>query len=173
MRACLTVMLGLVLACQSTATQEAAPPIEVRREPANRAALNADPLRERLDEREAVPPPNGPVIPQADFGRCLRSRMCGFEGLCSPSEGELCIAASNADCKDSDACRGGRCTAKDGVCIAASDDDCRTSWACRAWGRCFHDGHEACSAKLAKDCRKSTRCQREGECKLVGNVCAK
>jgi hypothetical protein len=99
--------------------------------------------------------------------------MCGFEGLCSPSEGGLCIAASDADCKPSDACHGGRCTAKDGLCIAATDEDCRTSWACKGWGRCFHDGHEACAAKLVADCRASTRCQREGECKLVGDVCAK
>jgi hypothetical protein len=116
-------------------------------------------------------PPEHPVAPTADFGRCMRSRMCQYEGLCSPSDSGMCIAESDDDCKPSDACLGGRCTMKNGVCVAASDEDCRGSWACKGYGMCTHDGKEACMATSPADCRASTRCQRDGECNLRNGVC--
>lgn len=163
-----------LVACGGVATPPP-PEVEVRREPVNREALETSlaPSAAKTERRASGPPPEQPVAPPAAIGQCLRSRMCGFEGLCSPGEEGLCIAASDEDCDGSDACHGGRCSARDGVCIAATDEDCRGSWACKGWGRCFHDGQGACQAKLAEDCRASTRCSREGECQLAGDVCAK
>src|SRR5262245_64798482 len=96
-----------------------------------------------------VPPPDETVTPPSDFGQCLRSRMCQFEGFCSPSPEGQCIASSDDDCRPSDACLGGRCTAKEGRCVAGSEEDCRGSWACKGWGRCSFDGSEACVATSA------------------------
>jgi hypothetical protein len=140
----------------------------------------ADPEAPEEDEEDpdaelvlprALPPPDRVVTPPSDFGQCLRSRMCQFEGFCSPSDEGQCIAASDDDCKGSDACLGGRCSARNGVCVAASDEDCRGSWACKGWGRCNFDGTDACIATSAADCAASTRCQREGECRLAGDEC--
>lgn len=119
------------------------------------------------------PPPDQPVRPPNDFGKCVRSRYCQLEGFCTEREGGLCIAATDDDCEGSDACLGGRCTARDGHCIAADDDDCRGSVACSGYGRCAHDGDEACMAISADDCQASTRCQRLGECRLEDGACIK
>jgi len=126
-----------------------------------------------LRSRPATGPPRQPVTPQLGFGGCLRSPLCRLEGLCSAQPDGLCIAEDDDDCSGSDACLGGRCTARDGVCVASNDEDCRKSWACKGWGRCYFDGDAACMAKDAADCRASTRCQRQGECVLRGNECAK
>jgi hypothetical protein len=118
-------------------------------------------------------PPNQPVRPPMDHGRCIRGRFCELEGFCSMDAQGQCIAATNEDCKPSAACLGGRCTAFEGRCIAANDDDCRGSWACKGYGQCHHDRDEACMAKDEAECRASTRCQREGFCKLAGGECVK
>jgi hypothetical protein len=119
-------------------------------------------------------PPDRPVAPPPDVGTCLRGRMCDLEGLCSASEDHgNCIAATNDDCRPSDACLGGRCTAKEGRCIAASDEDCRSSWACKGYGACHHDGNEACIATSVGECAASTRCKREGYCDLAAGECVK
>lgn len=123
-----------------------------------------------VDRRPQLPPNQSRTPPKA-WGQCLRSRLCELEGLCSPGPDSLCIAESDDDCRPSDACLGGRCSAKEGRCVAATDDDCKTSWACKGYGRCYHDGDEACMAKSEEDCRASTRCQREGECSLSGGEC--
>jgi len=140
------------------------------REPSSSATGGVTPAVE--PPRRVFAPPDEPVAPRADFGKCLRSRMCQFEGYCSPDANGQCIAQSNDDCRPSDACLGGRCTARDGVCIAGSEEDCRGSWACKGWGRCSHDGDDSCIATSQHDCQVSTRCQREGECTLQGDVCA-
>lgn len=118
-------------------------------------------------------PSGGPIVPPPVIGRCLRSRLCQLEGLCSWTDDGRCVAGSDDDCRPSDACLGGRCTAKEERCVADSDADCRGSWACKGWGRCDHDGDESCVAESAADCRASTRCQREGECTLRGGACVK
>jgi hypothetical protein len=114
-----------------------------------------------------------PMAPPADYGRCLRSRMCQLEGYCSPGVAGLCVAASDDDCKPSDACLGGRCSARDGRCVASNDAECRSSWACKGYGRCDFDGDEACMATSAVDCARSTRCQRVGECRLARGECVR
>ena len=134
-----------------------------------------DSLEERYSDgvpERRLPPPGQPIVPPSDWGGCLRSRMCQLEGMCTPGGEGLCIAADNDDCKPSDACLGGRCSAREGRCVAATDEDCRGSWACRGWGRCSHDGSEACMATSAADCLASTRCKREGECRLLAGACA-
>ena len=131
------------------------------------------PSSDHLRRERAAAPPDQPVTPRRAFGGCLRSPLCGLEGLCSPRDDGLCIAEDDDDCSGSDACLGGRCTARDGVCVASNDEDCRESWACKGWGRCFYDGEAACMAKDVVDCRDSTRCQREGECALRGDECVK
>ena len=123
----------------------------------------------RLPARAAAPG----VPPTAAMGWCMRSRMCELEGLCTPSEGDLCIASADSDCEGSKACLGGRCSARGGVCVAANDEDCRESWACKGYGRCNFDGTDACMATSDADCRASTRCQRERECRLADGVCSK
>lgn len=119
----------------------------------------------------AIVPPGSP--PPGAMGWCLRSRMCELEGMCTPSEGDLCIAASDSDCESSKACLGGRCSARGGLCVAADDEDCRESWACKGYGRCHFDGKDACMATSDEECRASTRCIREGECLHSGGACVK
>lgn len=140
----------------------------------DRATEPSDPPSDRSHLRPGARagPPSAPVTPGASFGPCLRSPLCRLEGLCSPNDEGLCVAADDDDCKASDACLGGRCTARDGTCVAGSDEDCRQSWACKGWGRCAHDGDAVCIATDEADCRASTRCTREGECVLVGDACA-
>lgn len=120
------------------------------------------------------PPPSDPVRPPADHGQCIRGRMCQLEGMCSlGEEAGQCVAASDDDCRPSDACLGGRCSARDGICVAASDDDCRGSWACKGYGLCAFDGEAACMATRDEDCRASTRCARLGECRLEQGACVR
>jgi hypothetical protein len=126
-----------------------------------------------IQGHESGSPPDDPVAPPLDIGGCLRSRMCQLEGFCSPNTEGTCVAANDADCRPSDACLGGRCTARDGHCIAANDADCRESWACKGYGLCRHDGDEACMATSEDDCRASTRCAREGECTLAAGACVR
>jgi hypothetical protein len=118
-------------------------------------------------------PPSQPVRPPSDHGQCIRGRMCQLEGFCSVGEGGQCIAASDDDCAPSDACLGGRCSAREGLCVAADDDDCRESWACKGYGLCHHDGDQACMARAEDDCRASTRCARLGECRLDQGACVR
>ena len=136
-----------------------------------RVAALADETEPDEGHHRRGPPPDHPVTPPADHGQCIRGRMCQLEGFCSVGETGQCIAASNDDCRPSDACLGGRCTARDGVCVAASDEDCRDSWACKGYGLCAHDGSDACVANSEDDCRASTRCARLGECRLEGGAC--
>jgi hypothetical protein len=183
-------LLGVVACACSSAPEPVAPevvvPAEMRPPSAGGRAVELPTIEEELASQPAdsggVPirpgfkatPPSQPVIPKIGFGGCLRSPLCRLEGLCSPQAGgALCIAADDDDCNGSDACLGGRCTARDGGCIAGSDEDCRESWACKGWGRCAHDGDESCIAVSLADCRASTRCRREGECLLHGDECAK
>jgi len=129
------------------------------------SVANPDASEEETENSEFMldrdpPPPSQVVTPPNDFGRCLRSRMCQYEGFCTPNAEGQCIAANNDDCRPSDACLGGRCTAKNGLCVAGSEEDCRSSWACKGWGRCGFDGSEACVATSEADCVASTRCRR-------------
>src|SRR5262245_45564121 len=98
-----------------------------RRMPAFEAGP-AEPESFLVDAAAVGQPPEDPMSPPLDIGGCLRSRMCELEGFCSPNEEGTCIAANDADCRPSDACLGGRCTARNGTCIAANDTDCRESW---------------------------------------------
>ena len=139
----------------------------------SQAHIESTPSSAPLRQGRANAPPGESVTPERRFGGCLRSPLCGLEGLCSPREDDLCIAEDDDDCRGSDACLGGRCTAKDGVCVASNDEDCRDSWACKGYGRCFYDGDVACMAKDVADCQASTRCKREGECVLRGGECIK
>jgi hypothetical protein len=144
--------------------------------PTRVSVANPDAANEESEDAEFmlerdVPPPDHAVTPPLNFGSCLRSRMCQFEGFCTPNHHGQCIAATDDDCKPSDACLGGRCTAREGRCVAGSPEDCRDSWACKAWGRCTFDGGEACVATSEADCIASTRCRREGECVLEGDAC--
>ncbi|MEQ9323181.1 MAG: hypothetical protein RIF41_28700 [Polyangiaceae bacterium] len=169
------------LGCGPPAEPQAPEVVVVPEELRPRGDVATPSLRERFDEPEGsssthlrrgrAAAPDQPVTPGRSLGGCLRSPLCGLEGLCSPRDDDLCIAEDDDDCRGSDACLGGRCTAKDGVCVASNDEDCRESWACKGWGRCFYDGDAACMAKDAADCRASTRCQREGECALRGGEC--
>jgi hypothetical protein len=170
---------ALASACQPRTEPAGPPTVEVPSHlapPAPGSHGAGFPSLDDDDEPEPEPPltpPDEPVAPSADHGHCLRWRMCQLEGLCSTASMGRCVAASNDDCKPSDACLGGRCTAKEGRCIAGSDEDCRGSWACKGYGRCNHDGNELCIATSAGDCKASTRCQREGECQLSNHECVK
>ncbi|MCA9620755.1 MAG: hypothetical protein KC731_17145 [Myxococcales bacterium] len=184
----LAVGSGWVLGCAGSPPPEVVvPPVELRSPRHGGAPLGPSTFAADEDEEPGEPfegadlaivtptgsPPSKPVIPGATTGACLRSPLCKLEGFCSPNAGGLCIAADSDDCAPSDACLGGRCTARDGECIAGSDEDCRGSWACRGWGLCSHDGDRSCIATSAADCQASTRCQREGECRLADAACVK
>ena len=177
-----SLLVAIVAGCATTAPPEVViPPPELRSPGAGGKSLGPSTFDERAADEPDDPaivtpigaPPAAPVTPGQTLGACLRSPLCKLEGFCSPNAGGLCIAADSDDCAPSDACLGGRCTARDGECIAGSDEDCRGSWACRGWGLCSHDGDAGCVATSASDCRASTRCQREGECRLARDACVK
>jgi hypothetical protein len=51
-------------------------------------------------------------------GDCRGSRECDDEGLCTVKDDDICVAANDADCSRSAACRRDkRCTAKNGACV--------------------------------------------------------
>lgn len=106
----------------------------------------------------------GRCVPGGD-GDCRASEGCAEYGECSLLTAELtvtktsvlaqtvapksepgsataagstgCGARTNADCRESRACRlWGYCTAANGRCRPASADDCKGSNVCRSYGRC-------------------------------------
>ncbi|MEM9696507.1 MAG: hypothetical protein AAGA56_28450 [Myxococcota bacterium] len=176
---CIALLLSVV-GCTAnprpTSASSGAPPVE--------ASLRAPPPLETLQrdfgDAEAPearprsgPPPDRPISPQLDFGRCLRSRLCELEGLCTSLDSGKCIASSDDDCRASEACGGGRCTAREGRCVASNDADCRSSLACSLHGACAFDGDEMCHAVSRADCQASTRCRDFGECALTDGACTK
>lgn len=173
--------LALVLGCAPATVTPAQPIVEVT-PPAPTASgplrstqaaaanpTSSQPTRHPGPTTSALAPSKPPL----DFGRCLRWRMCEYEGLCSPTAQGGCVALRDDDCAPSDACLGGRCSARNGRCVATSDRECRASLACTSWGRCSFDGRDACMASTAADCLASARCRREGECALQDGVCVK
>ncbi|MBW2529579.1 MAG: hypothetical protein JRI23_35705 [Deltaproteobacteria bacterium] len=183
------VLLGSAVAgCQSAAAPPDNPTVRIAaaqylqpvpvRQPSNRSA--PPPVAVPPAERREPPTPTAtavalltPVNPPLNWGRCLRWVLCQYEGLCTATDDGRCIAADDEDCRPSDACLGGRCTAKDGQCMAGSDADCRGSRACSDWGRCFHDGHGVCMAAQVSDCQASNRCRHLGECTLLDHACVR
>ena len=167
--------IGAIVGCAPTPAAQPAP-----RTPEVASPQLVVPPVETPNTEELISAPPAPAFhrplgsPRAgNVGFCLRSRMCEWEGLCSARGEDLCIAADDADCEDSKACMGGRCSARDGVCVAANDEDCRESVACSSYGRCNFDGADACKAISEEDCRASARCTRLGQCRVVGDVCGK
>ncbi len=171
------VVAGLAAFCLLSGCGPSAPPPTPPPSPAPLVTVPSQMLPAFTEEppeprrQVRIAPPGTP--PTAAMGWCMRSRMCELEGLCTPSEGDLCIASSDSDCEGSKACLGGRCSARGGLCVAADDEDCRESWACKGYGRCNFDGTDACMATSDADCQASTRCQRERECRLADGVCVK
>lgn len=172
--ACLCVSAGCAPP-PAASTEPATPVVDARTHEAEAGwqSVPEDDTPPEIAVLGPAPPPSEPVTPPADHGQCIRGRMCQLEGFCSVGDDGQCIAASSDDCRPSDACLGGRCTAQGGVCIAANDEDCRSSWACKGYGLCHHDGAGSCAAKNDHDCRASTRCARLGECRLDQGACVR
>lgn len=95
---------------------------------------------------------------------CASLAGCREEGLCT-AEGQECIAASDADCRQrSEVCsRLGRCTAQDGACVATSDADCKASSWCEIYGGC-HAVDGGCLALTDADCEAAAVCSQYGWC---------
>ncbi len=103
--------------------------------------------------------------PQPTPVTCRDRAGCSNHGLCTQL-GDGCVAASNADCLPSRACRrDDRCRAREGSCVAsrASAVHPECSEKCSDAGRCVYaDGR--CFAGSDADCQDSRRCRENGEC---------
>src|SRR5687767_9283218 len=78
------------------------------------------------------------ALPLAACGdACKDSPHCASDGLCSKAPTRACLAATDADCAGSQACKQhGRCSAKDGACTALRDGSCQASEGCKQEGNC-------------------------------------
>lgn len=91
--------------------------------------------------------------------------VCRAYGACTVA-GDRCVAATDADCRQSLVCAlEGRCTVFGGRCIASSEAECRASEQCRIGGRCSWVG-EVCLAVTAADCARSQGCRLFRNCAL-------
>jgi len=67
---------------------------------------------------------------------CKDTRICYFDGRCSPVGGK-CLAATNEECKKSMNCRWeGNCTVVENECRLIKDTDCAQSMGCAMLGKC-------------------------------------
>jgi hypothetical protein len=88
---------------------------------------------------------------------------CRKAGKCAIVAGGTCVAATDADCRQSTEClTEARCTAKAGVCVA-TDASCRASWHCRVSGACSAPSGY-CMATSDADCGESESCKADGRC---------
>ena len=75
---------------------------------------------------------------------CRESCQCKTLGRCaeSPSAVQDCAPATDADCKESVACRdAGHCKRSGLECVIGSEDDCKASKVCLTLGACtFAEG---------------------------------
>ena len=105
---------------------------------------------------------------------CKQSLNCQTSGQCS-SDGEKCIAMSDADCSaypyiELSPCRlSGACTAVDGICKPRSTEDCEQSSSCRVAGKCDLIEHPTagilqCGATSNEHCEQSELCESMEYC---------
>ena len=95
------------------------------------------------------------------------AKACAWSGQCTPgAQPDSCVAANDADCHASKACRYyGKCTAVANACARTSAKDCQRSNKCLWAGECgFVAGK--CSAVDVADCRRSKYCKEKGMCRL-------
>lgn len=104
------------------------------------------------------------------FLACGFADACTDVGLCT-TEGGMCVAASDDDCRPSAVCRQkGYCAAQGGKCVASSDQDCKQSEWCKQYGMCSLDSRD-CVALSDDDCKQSEKCQKQGQCVAKGGTC--
>jgi hypothetical protein len=101
------------------------------------------------------------------YGRCkARDGRC----VVSVSEHWSCEAArgptSMEPCREH-----GQCSAREGLCVAATDGDCKRSEACKDNGKCKATEAGGCAADSDASCKASDRCDGRGECSAVGGWC--
>ena len=88
------------------------------------------------------------------FLACGFVDACVTAGLCT-TEGGMCVAADDADCRQAEVCRQkGYCAASEGKCVAARDEDCKQSEWCKQYGMCSIENHD-CIAATDDDCKRS------------------
>lgn len=116
-------------------------------------------------------------------GRCMLRKSedcpreaCAVDGRCTKDDDDiLCSAHTDADCKQSYACRAeGRCMALGGGCSGPGtprENTCRGSLECLLDGRCELGAFGSCEATSDADCAASQACAERGECKAIGGYC--
>ncbi len=119
-------------------------------------------------ETETAAPAPEEKIPRACRPHCRISGLCHYDG-------KVCLAQSDADCKQAHACRvNGMCTAERGRCVGTSDADCKASERCTNEGLCHlrpGRGATTCMAKSEADCAQSAYCKLHGACQLEVDHC--
>src|SRR5262249_9688623 len=89
------------------------------------------------------------------------------------ADGASCVAASDASCLASTACKvAGLCAAQGGACKATRDEDCRAARICAAMGQC-RAVEGWCAAGNATDCRASAYCRRQTRCGALHGTCCR
>jgi hypothetical protein len=95
-------------------------------------------------------------------------RECRARGYCTyVEERNMCLAVSDADCRQSDVCKMyGACSSWGPpyvLCYPRTDQDCAQSDLCRDRGSCVLVNGE-CAPGSDEDCRQSVLCLAHGLC---------
>jgi hypothetical protein len=101
---------------------------------------------------------------------CQKAPCCEDDGRCGLARDGTCVATDEG-CKASRMCDfNGSCTPRDGYCVATAES-CRRIFMCGTDGRCGEkDG--ACVV-TAQGCKESVVCVQEGRCRLEEDACVK
>ncbi len=105
-------------------------------------------------------------------GACGNAAKCK-EGLaCLEGKCDVCGGpAAKGEWAQLQCAKFGLCVARDGRCVAASDADCKASGACRLLGRCVVKAGE-CTVGADEHCKQSDRCKTFGHCIARNGACA-
>jgi hypothetical protein len=116
----------------------------------------------------------------ADAGVWARDPRCGVGycaccGRCQFADAGMCVALTNADCKQAGGCTGkdsyGACMTKAGACVEGPDSAaCAGASSCTTVAKCaFIDGH--CAPGSKADCEASNICKQGGRCTFAQGEC--
>ena len=104
---------------------------------------------------------------------CAASEQCQRHGCCQ-SNVTYCAAFADADCEQSEFCKGSalRCKARYGYCFTArpTGKSCSQTTQCLRFGWCTEDG-SACLAASDADCANAEWCTAYGFCTAVDGQC--
>ena len=106
---------------------------------------------------------------------CLQYGKCAArDGTCRHTAATDADCWTAVGTEEAETCvEWGFCTARDGVCVAASDADCGQSDQCHDIGKCVADGLGSCTVGSEADCRRSFLCGGGGDCSAEEGWCVR